>query len=132
MARRERIDRNIQDLVYILNRILEIKTYASCGGHVKPGDRKNPVPKGEFYVSFIYPLDVPESFERSISVINAAINVYNGKVVLEKDDFPPLKNGSSSWTISGKGVNLRDFTDILLREYIIAKKIPARTDRAGE
>jgi hypothetical protein len=81
-----KIDRNMRVLVSILVRYLGLRTYASCGGHTKLSGRENPVGKGEFYVSFVnIPQDSPETFKRSLSIIKAAIQEYDGKIILEND-----------------------------------------------
>lgn len=112
----------MRELVGILNQFLKIRTYASCGGHIKLSGRENPTPKGEFYVSFVLPTNDPEGvIENKISIIKAAIQVYGGKVVLENDHETSgfsIESGWCSWTINGKGVNPDDFAGTLFSKYL--------------
>jgi len=121
-----KIDRNMRVLISILHHYLNIRTYASCGGHVKPSTRVNTTPKGEFYVRFVLPLNYPEGVDQNIlSIITEAIRMYNGKVFLENDNETynfPIKDGCCSWTISGYGVTPINFASTLFSKYLSAKR----------
>lgn len=74
MTRNEsKIDRNLRVLISILHHYLNLKTYASGGGHIKLPGQVNPAQKGEFYVSFTLPSNYPEGFEDNLSIIKEAI-----------------------------------------------------------
>jgi hypothetical protein len=120
-----KIDRNMRVLISILNHYLKIKTYASGGGHIKLPGLVNPVPKGEFYVSFTLPSNYPESSDNNLSIIKEAIRLSEGKVFLENDNETynfPIKDGYCSWTISGYGVTPINFASTLFSKYLQAKK----------
>jgi hypothetical protein len=121
-----KIDRNMRVLIGILNHYLNIRTYASCGGNKKLSSPVNPTPKGEFYVSFVLPLNYPEGADENIlSIISEAVRLYDGKVFLENDNETynfPIKDGSCSWTISGYGVTPINFASTLFSKYLLAKK----------
>ncbi len=137
MADRDKLDRNVRELVYFLNLLPGIRTYASCGGHGKLNDRVNPVPKGEFYVSLIVPVEDPDgSIEKSLSVIRDAAKVFEGKITFERDaeeEGFPVKDGHCSWTINGKGIRPLDFAIVLLSEEggRLEKEVDALIERRG-
>jgi hypothetical protein len=110
----------------ILNHYLNIRTYASCGGHTKLSGRVNPTPKSEFHVSFVLPLNYPEGVdEDNLSIIREAIRLYDGKVILENDNETynlPIKDGCCSWTISGYGVTPINFASRLFSKYLLIKR----------
>ena len=98
------IDRNMRELIRVLNHDLKIRTYESCGGHRNLSGRVNPRPRGEFYVSFVASL----VDEEQLSIIREAIRQFVGKVVLE--------DHHCYWTISGKGVTPSAFASTLTKE----------------
>ena len=119
MATGNEIDRKVRFLVDALNRLPGITTYASCGGHRDVKHGLNRVPLGEFYVDFVTPRDfldddTEEEVEDSISNIKRSIKNFDGKVILEKDIFPPGKQ-ERAWEISGKDV---DPDDVALRIFV--------------
>ena len=120
-----KIDRNMRVLISILHHYLNIKTYASGGGHSKLPGQVNPAPKGEFYVSFALPTNYPEVIEDNLSIMKEAIRLYEGKVFLENDNETyniPIKDGCCSWTLSGYGVTPINFASTLFSQYLLAKK----------
>ncbi len=121
-----KIDRNMRVLIGILNHYLNIRPYASCGGHIKQSGRVNPTPKSEFYVSFVLPLNYPEGVdENNLSIINEAVRLYDGKVFLENDNETynfPIKDGRCSWTISGYGITPINFASTLFSQFLLAKR----------
>jgi hypothetical protein len=120
-----KIERNLRVLISILHHYLNLKTYASGGGHIKLPGQVNSAQKGEFYVSFTLPSNYPEGFEDNLSIIKEAIRLYEGKVFLENDNETynfPIKDGCCSWTISGYGVTPINFASTLFSKYLLAKK----------
>jgi hypothetical protein len=112
-------------LISILHHYLNIKTYASGGGHIKLPGQVNPAPKGEFYVSFALPTNYPKGIEDKLSIIKEATRSYEGKVFLENDNETynfPIQDGCCSWTLSGYGVTPITFASTLFSQYLSAKK----------
>jgi hypothetical protein len=58
-------------------------------------------------VDFVTPRDLTEDAESSISLIKISIRNFDGKVILEKDIFPPGRK-ERAWGILGKGVDPDD------------------------
>jgi len=121
-----KIDRNMRVLISILNHYLNIRAYASSGGNKKQSSLVMPMPKGEFYVSFVLPVNYPEGAdEDNLSIIREAIRLYNGKVFLENDNETynfPIQDGCCSWTISGYGVTPINFASTLFSKYLLTKR----------
>jgi len=121
-----KIDRNMRVLLGILHHYLNIRTYASCGGHIKQSGRVNPAPKGEFHVSFFLPLNYPGGFDKNtLSIIREAVRLYEGNVFLENDNETynlPIKDGCCSWSISGYGISPIHFASTLFSQYLVAKR----------
>ena len=113
-------------LISILHHYLKIRTYASCGGHIKQSVRVKAMPKSEFHVSFVLPLNYPEGGdEDTLSIIRETTQFYEGDVILENDTETynlPIKDGCCSWTISGYGVTPIHFASRLFSTYLVTKR----------
>jgi len=121
-----KIDRNMRVLIGILHHYLNIRTYASWGGHKQQSGRMNPAPKDEFHVSFFLPLNYPGGFDgNTLSIIREAARLYEGKVFLENDNETYnllIKDGCYSWTLSGYGIAPIHFASTLFSQYLVAKR----------
>lgn len=111
-----KIDRNMRELIAVLNEFPGIRTYASCGGHLKLEGRITPVKKGSFYVNFATPLDDKNGdVVKSISIIEKVIERYGKDVILEKTIFPD-KEEHRFWSLDGKKVSPKILAYQLYRE----------------